>query len=251
MSKFQSRNLSKYLIACLSLVVVIALFVDIGLNIWAWFTDQQTDYYDARVGAVDIVILQNSTQIGGEVTIEHNDPFTQTDDVYTFTPGTTPTFATPNIGDSIQVNLQVQNLGWAKGLVRLRGFAIGYYETVYTEDTNFVLAKEIELSINNNDEVWVKQNIFDDLGGDFDSNYLPIAYDMYLNRTLAENEIADVVVTLTNIGIDPVTFDKIEIYFRAEITLYESNAYVTGGNYPPFGDINALPTEWTAWQVQA
>lgn len=248
MSNFNKRNFLRYSYILLSLAIVIVLFVNVAVVfVRAWFTDNQTEYGDAKVAQVDIVILENGVEIGGTTTITHNNNFTQEDDVYVFTPGKTPEYTTPAMGNSLTLNLQVKNKGWAQGLVRLVGFTIYYLEENHTGETNNLPIFESELTINNNAELWVSQyvdDVFD--SGNPDTN--PIAYNWYLNRTLAEDETADVVISVTNNLIDPATYPKIYVSFTAEITVYESNAYKTNGNNPPFGKLNTIPSGWTAWQ---
>ncbi len=248
MSKFNKSEVLRWVYIIISLVIVVTLFVNVSVVfVKAWFTDNATEYNDSKVAQVDIRILENGTEIGGKTTINHNDSFTQEDDVYTFTPGKTPVYATPNIGSSITLNLQVQNKGWAGGLVRIIGFTIYYLEENHTGETNKLPIFESEATINNNSEVWVSQYV-DDVFNSGDPATTPIAYNWYLNRVLQENETADVVVSLTNNSIDTSTYPQLYVSFVAEITVYESNAYKTGGNNPPFGSLSQIPSGWTAWQ---
>lgn len=247
MQRILNSKIFKYVYITLTLLVAMTLLINTAITfVRAWFTDDlPPDYQDAKVAQVDIRILQNGTEMGGKVEITHNNNFIQSDDVYTFTPGTTPVYDMPAVGSSVSVNLEVQNLGWADGLVRLVGFEIYYLETTPRGDTNELVAHESEMTIDDNSEVWVTEytdSVFD--AGDPELNV--ISYNMYLNRTLAENEKATVATKVTNNTLSNTTYTKFYIRFLAEITVYESNAYQTSGNYPPFG--NNVPSAWTAWQ---
>lgn len=258
MSKAVWNNIFKYGFIIVALVVTILLFVNTTLIfVRAWFThDDITQNESARVAQVDIVILEGNTIIGGYNTIDHGDNFVQTDDVYEFTEGKLPVYNMPAPGSSVTVNLSVKNLGWAEGLVRILGFEIFYLETTYAGGVNEVIAMESEMSISNNSEVWCSQYVDSAFIPGVDANipdadrpmYQPISYNWYLNRTLAENESATLVTTVTNNSISNTTYTKFYIRFLAEITVYESNAYMTGGSNPPFGLLENIPSEWTAWK---
>lgn len=253
MFKLVTNKIFKYSYIAVSLVVAILLCTHVVISfVDAWFTDSGLRYDTSdKVAEVDIVILENGTEIGGNVVITHNDPYIQSDDVYTFTPGKTPSYATPAIGESVTVNLEVQNLGWAKGLVRLVGLEIFYIETTPRGDKKEIVAFDNQMSIDYGSEAWVVQQV-DDIFDD-DDELKPIAYNLYLNRVIGGNTETDgsdkatVATTITNLSLNNSTYATFYIRFVAEITVHESNAYFTDGNYPPFGNRAYTPLEWTAW----
>lgn len=250
MISFFNKRLIQYLYIVMAFIIIAIFSINMTINfVDAWFTDSVTEYNDEKVQYIKPVILQNGVAIGGTTAINHNNTTTQEDDIYTFTSGTTPEFSTPTIGNSVTVNLQVKNEGWAEGLLRLTGFTIYVIESFENKPgTNNVVLFENQITIANSSEVWSSQYVeplFEEVG---DPSMTPMAYNWYLNRKLAENETANVVTTITNQNIDPALFDKFYISFRLEMIGYEANAYKTNGNNPPFGTAISLPTAWTAWQ---
>ena len=273
MSRFLNSKNLKYVYIIVSVIMVLALFTNVTvLFVKAWFTDEGEEYDDAKVAHVDAAILINGAEVGGTVEITHNDNFTQADDVYTFTPATASfEYNTPAIGDSLNLNIQVQNKGWAPSLVRIIGFTIYYIENTHVEENkNNLVAFENQVTINNNSELWVSEftdPAFDT--GNPETNM--ISYNWYLNRLLCTytdadrtqigetvdsavptetSDPANVVVSLTNNSINPAEFPKLYIDFQVEMTVYESNAYQTNANNPPFGLLSTdfLNNKWTAWQ---
>ena len=248
------NKIFKYCYMVLSFIVAILLCTHvISSFVEAWFTDSNLRHdIDRKVAQVEIVILQNNIDIGGEVVVTHNDPYKLEDDVYTFTPGTLPSYDTPAIGDSTAINLSVQNLGWAKGLVRIVGFEVFVVESTHRGDKNEVVVKTNEMDINYGTTDWVIQQV-DDVFDDNDE-LKPYAYNLYLNRVIGGNTETDgsdrsnLVVSITNTNLNAEQFPKFYIRFLAEITVHESNAYDSNGGYPPFGPKDHLPTDWTAWQ---
>lgn len=253
MLRLISNKIFKYSYIVLSLIVAILLCTHVVVSfVDAWFTDSGLRYDTSKkVAHVEIVILENTTVIGGEVEIDHKDPHDLKDDVYTFTPGTTPSYNTPAIGSSININLSVKNLGWAKGLVRIVGFELYYIENTNRGDQNENVIFTNQLQINYGSTDWVTQQV-DDMFDD-DEELKPIAYNLYLNRVIGGStetdgsDQASVLATVTNLSLNPATYDKFYVRFVAEITVHESNAYDSNGSYPPFGPIESLPAEWTAW----
>lgn len=251
MSKFTYNKILKYVNISLSLVVAILLCVNIALTFTkAWFTDESPELFeDAKVVEVDIKILQNGTVIGGDVSIDHKDEFIQSDDVYTFVAGTTPVYTTPAIGSSVNVNLEVQNLGWSDGLVRLVGLEIFYIETTPSGGQNEVIATESELTINNGGEVWVSQYVNSFFESNTQPELNPISYNWYLNRLLGENQKATVISSVTNNSINITQYPQFYVRFLAEITVHRANAYITNGDNPPFGPLYNIPSGWTAYSI--
>ena len=235
-----------FVVAILLCTHVITTFVD------AWFTDSGLRHdIDRKVAEVEIAILQGGVNIGGEVTIDHKDPYSLSDDVYTFTPGTTPSYVTPAIDSTVNINLSLQNLGWAKGLVRIVGFEVFVIETTNRGDKNEVVIFTNQFDIDFGSTDWVIQQV-DDIFDD-DAELKPYAYNMYLNRVIGGNTETDgsdksnLVVSITNRTLNAAQFPTFYIRFVAEITVHESNAYYTNGSYPPFGMKDSLPATWTAW----
>ena len=248
------NKIFKYCYMVLSFIVAILLCTHvISSFVEAWFTDSNLRHdIDRKVAQVEIVILQNNIDIGGEVVVTHNDPYKLEDDVYTFTPGTLPSYDTPAIGNSTAINLSVQNLGWAKGLVRIVGFEVFVVESTHRGDKNEVVVFTNQMDINYGTTDWVIQQV-DDVFDDNDE-LKPYAYNLYLNRVIGGNTETDgsdrsnLVVSITNTNLNSEQFQKFYIRFLAEITVHESNAYDSNGGYPPFGPKDHLPTDWTAWQ---
>ena len=248
------NKIFKYCYMVLSFIVAILLCTHvISSFVEAWFTDSNLRHdIDRKVAQVEIVILQNNIDIGGEVVVTHNDPYKLEDDVYTFTPGTLPSYDTPAIGNSTAINLSVQNLGWAKGLVRIVGFEVFVVESTHRGDKNEVVVFTNQMDINYGTTDWVIQQV-DDVFDDNDE-LKPYAYNLYLNRVIGGNTETDgsdrsnLVVSITNTNLNAEQFPKFYIRFLAEITVHESNAYDSNGGYPPFGPKDHLPTDWTAWQ---
>ena len=252
MSKFSYNKILKYMNIVLALLVAILLCVNITLNFTkAWFTDESPEVFeDAKVVQVDIKILQNGSVIGGNTTITYNDARDHSDDVYTFVAGTTPVYTTPAIGSSVDVKLEVQNVGWANGLVRLVGLEIFYIETTPSGGQNEIVATEGEMTINNNSEVWVSQYVDAFYESNTYPHLNPIAYNWYLNRLLGEDEKATVISSVTNNSINTTQHPQFYVRFVAEITAHRANAYATGGGNPPFGPLSTIPSEWTAYSLE-
>ena len=250
MINFMNKKIVQYLYIVLAYVVFAVFCVNMTLTfVKAWFTDSVTEYTDEKVQYIKPVILLNGVSIGGSTEITYNEESDNSDDVYVFTSGTTPSFSTPAINGSVSVNLQIKNEGWADSLLRLTGFTIYVIESFDNKPgTNNVVVMESEVTIANNSEVWVSEYVeplFETIG---DPSLTPIAYNWYLNRKLAQNETADVVANITNLGIDSAVYDTFYISFRLEMIGYDANAYMTSGHNPPFGDVTSLPSGWTAWQ---
>ena len=252
MSKFSYNKILKYMNIVLALAVAILLCVNIALNFArAWFTDETPEVFeDAKVVQVDIKILQNGSVIGGNTTIQYNEERDHGDDVYTFVAGTTPVYTTPAIGSSVDVNLEVQNVGWANGLVRLVGLEVFYIETTPSGGQNEIVATEGEMTITNGEEEWVSQYVDSLFESSVYPHLNPIAYNWYLNRLLGEDQKAAVISSITNNSINTTQHPQFYIRFVAEITAHRANAYATNGSVPPFGPLSNIPSGWTAYSLE-